>query len=181
MQLVHGVEIVNGDAADGIMAGWTFWASQLNEGRRLVAVGGSDEHTPDETADRRIGTPATVVFAPELSEAGILDGLKRGRAYVRTRGPGGPAIEFEARAAGRRAQMGDAIPAGQPVTLSVEASGDRAGTVSWVRRGEIVQTAGLDAAGRAELTVSPRRGDWFSVILADACGPTAFSSAIYVE
>lgn len=34
-----------------------------------------------------LGTPATVVWARELSEDAIVEGLKAGRVYLRTRGP----------------------------------------------------------------------------------------------
>jgi hypothetical protein len=96
MRRVNGIEIVNGDRAEGPLSGWATWAKMLNAGYHLTAIGGSDEHTADETRDRPIGTPATVVYADGLSEPALLDGLRKGRAYVRTRGPQGPTLQFEA-------------------------------------------------------------------------------------
>ena len=89
MRGVQAVEIVNGDRVEGDQAGWQFWAGMLNRGYRLVAVGGSDEHTPDETGDRRIGRPATVVYASGLAEDALLQGIRAGHVYIRTRGAEG--------------------------------------------------------------------------------------------
>jgi hypothetical protein len=83
-----------------------FWVDLLNRGMHVTAVGGSDDHSPEETADRQIGTPATVVFAAELSERAIVDGLKAGRVYIRTKGPGGPHLDRSAESGGRRYEMG---------------------------------------------------------------------------
>src|SRR5262249_1728221 len=96
MRRISGVEIVNGDVVEGQFAGWPMWARMRNSGLHLTAIGGSDDHSPDDTTDRAIGRPATVVYARELSEPALLEGLTRGLAYVRTRGPGGPTIEFDA-------------------------------------------------------------------------------------
>jgi hypothetical protein len=87
LSAVHGIEILNGDGDS--LAGWRFWAEMLNKGHRLVAIGGSDEHTPDEQRDRQMGRPATVIYAAELSETALLDGLRSGRVNVRARGPQG--------------------------------------------------------------------------------------------
>src|SRR5262249_12278907 len=96
MRRVNGIEIVNGQASEGPLAGWPLWAKMLNAGLRLTAIGGSDDHTADETTDHAIGIPTTVVYATELSEPALLEGLRKGLAYVRTRGSAGPIIEFEA-------------------------------------------------------------------------------------
>ncbi|MGO9692647.1 MAG: CehA/McbA family metallohydrolase [Mycobacterium sp.] len=54
------------------------WQRLLCEGRRAVAVGGSDSHTQQQP----VGSPQTVVYARELSIPAIVDGLRRGRSYV---------------------------------------------------------------------------------------------------
>src|SRR5262249_5566191 len=58
---VNGVEIVNGDTTEGPLSGWQFWVKKLNAGFHLTAVGGSDDHTADETRDHAVGTPTTVI------------------------------------------------------------------------------------------------------------------------
>jgi len=66
------------------------WISWLNAGHRITGIGGSDYHYPPRTEHglpgERLGMPTTYVYAEELSTAGILEGLKHGRAYV-TKGP----------------------------------------------------------------------------------------------
>lgn len=54
------------------------WQRLLREGRRVVAVGGSDSHTHDQL----VGSPQTVVHARELSVDAVVDGLRRGRSYI---------------------------------------------------------------------------------------------------
>src|SRR5262245_61537738 len=109
MRRVNGIEVVNGTTVDGPMAGWAVWARMLNAGFRLTGIGGSDEHSADEGNDRTIGAPTTVVYARELSESALLEGLRKGNVYVRTRGPAGPDIEFEAISGKMRWQMGETI------------------------------------------------------------------------
>lgn len=88
---VQAVEIVNGGAAasltntaEGPLQGIAFWHGRLNEGHRLVAIGGSDNHDParSHALYSAIGRPTTVVFARELSHDAILEGLRSGRVFI---------------------------------------------------------------------------------------------------
>lgn len=179
---VHGVEVVNGALRDGSLDGWPFWARLLNRGHRLTAVGGSDEHTVDAPMDQNLGTPTTVVFARELSEAGIVEGLKSGRVYIRTQHPRGPVVEFSAESGGTVYQTGDTIPAAPPgpVTLQIELRGADGQTVEWIRNGEPFATQPVVAGGLRRV-VEPRDGDWFSVVVRDTAGRvTVFANAIYI-
>ncbi|HZC11456.1 MAG TPA: CehA/McbA family metallohydrolase [Mycobacterium sp.] len=54
------------------------WQRLLRQGRRIVAVGGSDSHGEHQ----QVGSPQTVVHADELSTPAIVDGLRCGRAYL---------------------------------------------------------------------------------------------------
>ena len=173
---LQGVEIVNGDLAEGKMSGWPFWATLLNRGHRLSAIGGSDEHTPDETLDQRIGRPTTVVRARELSEPALIEGIRAGRVYIRTRGPDGPTLELSATSGARHYELGDEVPAG---ALTLEAIVGRAAgqTATWIRNGEAIVTRPIPADGRLSHQVAARAGDWFSLILRDASGPTLYSGA----
>ena len=170
----RGAELSN------VHVGWTFWADMLNRGHRLVAVGGSDEHTPDETLDRRLGRPATVVFAEELSERALLAGLRAGRVYVRTRGVDGPSIDFTALSGKTTAVMGDRIVLPASLTLRAVTGRAHGQHLSWIRNGTVVRTDIIGGDGHASLTVTPRSGDWFSIVLRDDRGPTLFSNAIHV-
>jgi len=92
---VHCLEIINDptwparqkhpankQATQTAVSMWTKW---LNAGHRITAVGGTDYHGPKATPpgyNPRITHPATYVYAPELSVAGILQGIRQRRAYV---------------------------------------------------------------------------------------------------
>jgi hypothetical protein len=54
------------------------WQRLLRQGRRLVAVGGSDSHGEHQP----VGSPQTVVHADGLSVPAIVDGLRCGRSYL---------------------------------------------------------------------------------------------------
>lgn len=95
---------------------------------RIAAVGSSDSHNAGRTNDpitqAPIGTARTVVYAEELSEDGIREGIERGHTYVKTWGGDGPDLRLEGMAAGMRepAIMGDTIPA-RTATLTARVSG----------------------------------------------------------
>ncbi len=60
------------------------WDNQLQAGRRVVAVGGSDVHSVPPAAPRHphgLAEPTTWVYA-EPSEAGILAAIRAGHAYI---------------------------------------------------------------------------------------------------
>jgi hypothetical protein len=175
---VQGVEIVNGDLAEGKMAGWPFWAAMLNRGHRLAAIGGSDDHSPDETMDQRIGRPTTVVYARELSEPALLEGLRAGRVYIRTRGPDGPTLELSAALGPQRFALGDIVPSGD-LHLEAVVGGAQGQTATWIRNGEVLATASVPVDGRLAQRVTARPRDWFSLILRDTNGPTLYSGAVY--
>ncbi len=179
MSSVHGVEVVNGETVEGPLSGWSFWARLLSMGQRLAAVGGSDEHTVDDNADRQIGRPATVVWAQTLSEAAIVDGLKRGRAYVRVRGPEGPRLEFHAVHAAGRTEMGGTVPSGGPVRLVASLAGAEGQTLQWIVNGAVAAEAAVSASVMT-LDQPAVAGRWFSLVVRDAVGPTLMSSAIFV-
>lgn len=96
----------------------TFWQAALAAGHDIAAVGVSDSHTavvdpedPNAGQGSAIGGVSTVVYAPELSEAGILAGVRAGHTYVKLFGNGGPDLRFVADGdAGGSGIMGDAIP-----------------------------------------------------------------------
>jgi hypothetical protein len=71
----------------------------LREGRRLTLVGGSDRHQPPwpdtDPQELWVGSPTTWVYADELSVAGLLQGLERGRVCV-SESPTGPSLDISA-------------------------------------------------------------------------------------
>ncbi len=99
------------------------WYDHLRTlGFDITAVGSSDSHkagAPSSLTDpgsilrAPIGEATTVVFAPELSERGIRDGILAGHAYVKFFSPSGPDLRFVATpvSGGPEVMMGDAFAA----------------------------------------------------------------------
>jgi hypothetical protein len=178
------MEVINGGVIEGNTAGMPFWYARLNEGHRITAVGGSDDHAA-RSPHGRIGAPATVIYARELSEIALLDGIRSGRVYIRTQGPDGPVLELRAASGDETAQMGSVlkVPAsGAPVQLTghaVRAAGQR---VEVVRNGELLTTLNVDTADQ-ELSypVTLTSGQWVHVRLRDAHGITALTNPVYAR
>jgi len=80
------IEAINGVNAEGPLAGVGYWEAQLNAGHRITAIGGSDNHDASLPPARGVGTPTTVVYAANLSQDAILDGIRAGRVFVDIQG-----------------------------------------------------------------------------------------------
>lgn len=93
------------------------WDSLLARGYKITGVGATDSHHP-ASGQHRLGQVFTYIHASELSPAGIIEGLKKGRAYVSL----GPTLEFTAQSDGQSAFMGESLSPVGPVTLKVQLS-----------------------------------------------------------
>ena len=181
---IEAMEVINGGVIEGPAAGMPFWYARLNEGHRITAIGGSDDHAAHSPRGR-IGAPATVIYARELSEAALLDGIRSGRVYIRTEGPQGPALELSGASGGATAQMGGILrvtAAGASVRLSVHAVGASGQRVEVVRNGEVIATLTVDTADQElshEVMLMP--GQWVHVRLRDAQRITALTNPIYAR
>ncbi len=130
--LVDFFEVVNGPSAvydtipnvlNTIATLW--WEDLLNRGYRITAIGGSDDHAAGQGGGPTyapIGVPTNVVYAEELSPAGIFEAIKAGRVYIIAEGPGGPEIGFTARCGSQSAMIGDSIT-GSPIEFRVDVTG----------------------------------------------------------
>src|SRR5262249_21747000 len=147
----------------------------------VTAIGGSDEHTPEESGDRHLGTPATIVYATELSEPAIVAGLKSGRVYVRTHGPDGPELDFSAEVLGRRYDMGQTAPHAGAMKLGAFVRRAAGQHVDWIRNGNVLGEMLVPPDGVLMLDTVGRPGDWFSLVVRQRDGdPTVFANAIFV-
>jgi hypothetical protein len=85
---VAAVEVVNTGFVDlpRGQAHIAFWHDRLNEGYRLTGIAGSDNHTANRPLQQAsaIGNPRTWIWARELSEAALLDGIRGGNVYIDT-------------------------------------------------------------------------------------------------
>ncbi len=122
------IEVINGGAVaafDGRIetpiAGIAFWQELLDAGQRLIAIAGSDNHDaqlrpPDP---RAIGSLRTVVWADRRSTAGVLAGLKKGRAFIEIGGPGTRVLDMNLAGV----TMGGKIPfsaSPRPISITVK-------------------------------------------------------------
>lgn len=137
------------------------WYDWLNQGLRLTATAGSDAHGPAHYGERtnRGCVGFNVIYAQELSQRGILDGLRRGQSYLSA----GPVLQFSAQdAAGRRAEIGGELAAQQNITLqSAWTDAPTDARVRLVCRGEIVDERSAEGAGEASWKVDGEPGQWF--------------------
>jgi hypothetical protein len=93
---VQGVEVVNGTDADTPYSGIGFWERLLNRGYELTALGGSDNHDALLRNSGAIGTPTTLIFADELSQAGIVAAIRRGRVVIDVAGTRDRSVDLTA-------------------------------------------------------------------------------------
>ena len=136
---VDGVEAVNGIDPDTPYSGIPFWQARLNEGHRVTAIGGSDDHNLPEVAGIRgaIGVPTTVVYASELSERGVLEGIRAGHVFLKISSPKGPSVYLAATTGKQSAMMGDnlRVTAGEQISFSVQVLGAPDALVEIIRDG----------------------------------------------
>jgi len=179
---IDSVEVVNGGALrvgarDGPVSGFAFWQGLLAKGLRPTAVGGSDNHDAELTVDpgQGLGAPTTVVYAPELSERAILDGIKAGHVFIDLDGVRDRLVEAWIDTAKGRAMMGDKAEAASAVTLNLHVRAVPAGRVEWVHdEGRKVAEASAPALGaddtrQAQVTAAPGR-HWIYPKVRDASG-----------
>lgn len=165
---VQVMEVINGGVIEGKTAGMPFWYARLNEGHRITAIGGSDDHAA-RSPRSRIGSPATVVFASALSESALLEGIRAGRVYVRTRGPEGPILEVTS-----------AAGSGDEVRLTMKLGRAAGQSVEIVRNGEVIAMLRAESDDTTLTHAVPLgAGNWVHVRLRDANGITAFSNPVY--
>jgi len=186
-----GIELLNDPTYDDNYrmnpAALRLWSTWLNAGYRCTGLGGSDFHSlaPSDNPRRlsRLDLPLTYVYAEELSCLGILDGLRRRRAYISL----GPKVELTAQVDGRVYCMGDdagAIRSSGTLRLSVTGCAGHAQALV-VRNGQALARVDVQDGG-AELEVeipaseAPVRA-WYRVDVIDAAGQAlAISNPIFL-
>ncbi|ORW41618.1 hypothetical protein AWB90_20155 [Mycobacterium paraense] len=144
---VDGLEVWNGRWNLDDEVSLRMWQRLLCEGRRVVAVGGSDSHARRQP----VGAPQTVVYARELSTPALIDGLRCGRSYIaRSRSA---TVEFTASCAGRGAGLGETlrVPPETPVTVTAMITGAAGTTAALVTAEGCVGRAAVRGPARTML------------------------------
>jgi hypothetical protein len=137
--VVDGIEAVNGIDPDTPYSGIPFWQARLNEGHRITMIGGSDDHNLPEVAGIRgaLGVPTTVVYAMDLSEKRVLDGIRAGHVFLKPKGPKGPSVYLTAKSREQSVMMGDNLKTaqGDEIEFAVQVVGAANGKVEVIRDG----------------------------------------------
>lgn len=179
---VEAMEVVNGSTIEGPTAGMPVWYSHLNQGHRLTGLGGSDEH--GARPNGRVGAPATVIHAEELSEAALLAGIRSGQVYVRTRGPEGPVMDMTASTGDQTVAMGGVLRLTQKQDVRLDFRLERAAgqQIEVVRNGQVVASLRVaTSASTLSYAIPVEVGQWVHVRLRDLEGVTAFTNPIYAR
>lgn len=113
------VEVWNGPWREDNRKTLVWWQEQLESGRRLTAIGGSDFHRPHPYI--RHGAPCNWIYANGRSVNAILRAVDHGRVTL-SHSPEGPRLTISTGQWG----MGDVIPTGEAegLWLDVQASGN---------------------------------------------------------
>ncbi|MEJ7604118.1 MAG: CehA/McbA family metallohydrolase [Kofleriaceae bacterium] len=166
---VAGIEIITGkwDLVERVFTPLVMfqWDELSAQGYRLAAIGGSDDHRAGAgtgDTDTPLGSPTTLVLADDLSEAAIVEGIRKGRTIVQLRGPDDPFVEVTmTRADGTAAEIGDDVDGVATVTLPVHITGGAGNLVQLWRNG-------------VKLSQTPITSDDFRVTLTDVPGAGEF-------
>jgi hypothetical protein len=192
-RVVTAIEVVNSNdefsanSKDKSGTGVSYWQTLLDQGLRLTAVGGSDTHDVD-VGSLGIGVPTTVVYATELSERGILDGVRAGHVFVDVAGSRNRVLTAEANAGGASAQMGDALaaPAGFAIHVTVHIAGCSSAHLLLLQQGQSVSVgeAALATEDETKTFVLPSDGArrWLRIEVRDPSGvPLLIGNPFYVN
>ena len=188
---VDAIEIINGYHEHGSWFvpppgnGVPFWEEQLAKGFRITGVGGGDEHRAGEQLALHdgVGIPTTVVYARELSQPAILEGIKAGHVFVQVTGPQGPGLYLTA----GQAMMGDAMPAPQQTQVAFRITATQLADVRLLVDGAAVKSLpALQKDGEDWSCVynweSDGKRHWFRAELVDAHGDlVTLTNPIYVN
>jgi hypothetical protein len=189
MGLFSAVEVINYGVI--MFSSATYWDSQLREGHRLAAVGGSDNHNattpPGEPGS--IGWPTTVIEAEELSVAAILHGIRSGRTFVDLTASRDKTLDFAAESGGASARMGETLHVvdGAQIQVSIHAAAVQGSTAHLYVDGEessavpAMHLEGADASVTTTLTAVPGR-HWLRVVVRDGAEKDQLiSSPLYIN
>jgi hypothetical protein len=79
----HAIEVWNGTWPEHNEVSLAWWDSLLRQGRRVLAVGGSDTHNLRNPSGDRLGRPTTWAYlGADRSASGILSALRGGSVFV---------------------------------------------------------------------------------------------------
>ncbi len=156
------VEIWNGVWDDYNEDGLQLYYQWLNAGHRLVATSGTDIH--GRPSGEVSGAAVDVVYAEDLTEAAIIDGIQRGHLYLSS----GPTLNLTAAQGDIIAMMGDTLPNKQDTEITLTwASTHTDDTARFIVDGRVQDTIATDDAGNNVWLVPAGDASW---VLAEVRG-----------
>jgi hypothetical protein len=189
MGLFSAVEVINGGVI--MFSSAKYWDSQLREGHRLAAIGGSDSHNatipPGEAG--AVGWPVTAVEADELSVPAVLKAIRSGRTFVDLTASRDKALDFEAESGGTTAKMGETLKVadGASLQVSIHVSACKASSAHVLLDGEEpasvpgLALASADSTVTTHIATTPGR-HWLRVEVRDGAGKNQLmSSPLYIN
>ncbi len=157
-EIYHNLEGCNNAYQVGL------WDQLLNQGQRIVGVGGIDSHDPFDGL-HELGQLVTWVYADNLSEKSIVEGLKRGQVYVSK----GPQLRFTAHSEIETAQMWEALSAvGEQIELSISVLTDEQVRLFVFRDGQFFSDQVIEmGTSWQQITITdlPKRSTYYRVEL----------------
>lgn len=137
------------------------WDRLLSLGHRIVGVGSTDSHNPFKPI-WQLGKLLTWVYAPNLSEQGIIAGLRSGQVFVSR----GPEIRFSAvNTQGAQVVMGGTLPLDQSrVTFEIKIKTDEPLNIFVLKNGFIFEMLAVEAGS----------GEWQTLNFSDTATQNAY-------
>jgi predicted metal-dependent phosphoesterase TrpH len=180
---IDAIEVINGPDAESPISGIPFWQERLNAGFRITAIGGSDDHASGTRLGKSmVGTPATVIYATQLSEPALLEGIRAGHVFIKVDGTTGPNVTFTATVEEKTANIGDRITArkGQSVELRAESDAAEDAQIELLRDGKVIETA--DAGELSFRDTCDGGRHWYRLNVRDGAGKLlALTNPVYVN
>jgi MYXO-CTERM domain-containing protein len=163
---VAGIEIITGNwdvsVSSFVPQAIAMWDGLLDQGFRIAAIGGSDDHTAGKSTGitaSKVGNPTTRVLADNLSEAAIIDAIRHGRTSVQLRGPDDPLVDVTMDTAdGGTAQIGDQVDGVDHATFTVHITGGDGMFAELWRNGVMLEPHQRVVGNDATLTFSDDPG-----------------------
>ena len=131
----------------------TLWYQWLNQGYRIICTAGTDIHGP--MMDPEPGF--NMIYAYELSQAGILDAIRRGHLYLSS----GPRLELEAFNTHHASAVMGALLPGKPAEVTAHWTACNPGDqLHFIIDGKVVETMPLDEHGQHTWSVFDQHAHW---------------------
>jgi hypothetical protein len=125
---VDCMEVWQGLWPAGNEASLALWERLLRQGRRIVAVGGSDKHQESLGGSPRnpwlLGQPTTFVYAEALTSEAILAGVRAGHVFI-SADVAMPRLFLTASLGDRTAMMGDQLAGHEPAVVRCQVTEGR--------------------------------------------------------